>query len=191
MTHRPARSLLLACLTLAFALVLAAQPAAAFDETRNSGKTAEYTVNDSLAQPGIGCRYEGASQVLDRIVIRKLWTHGPYARKSWVGFQYLIQRDAPPTGDGFTTYYTSPIMKKRANQAEVAFFSRRFEVPAAARGLFRVKLIIRYYKRGTSTVQVGRVAGTFEVYQHVASDGSPSYTIGDEGDAGYCRKRFD
>src|SRR5262245_15336240 len=116
MTRHPARSLLLLCLTFAFALVLAVQPAAAFDETRNSGKTAEYTVNDSLAQPGIGCRYEGAGQVLDRIVIRKLWTHGPYARKSWVGFQYIILRDAPPTGDGFTTYYRSPIAKKRADQ---------------------------------------------------------------------------
>ena len=191
MTDRPVRSLLMVCIALAFALVLAAQPVAAFDETRNTGKTAEYTVNDSLAQAGIGCRYEGAMQLLDRIVIRKLWTHGPYARKSWVGFQYLIQRDAPPTGDGFTTFYKSPIAKKRADQAEVAYFSRRFDVPPAARGWFRVKLIIRYYKRGTTSVEVGRVAGTLEVYQHVASDGSPSYTIGDEGNAGHCRKRFD
>jgi hypothetical protein len=185
------RSLLVGCLTLALATVMAAQPVAAFNETRNTGKTAEYTVNDSLTQPGVGCRYEGALQTLDRIVIRKLWTHGPYARKSWVGFQYLIQRDSPPTGDGFRTFFKSPIVKKRADQAEVAYFSRRFEVPSAARGWFRVKLIIRYYKQGTSTVEVGRVAGTLEVYEHVASDGAPSYTIGDEGDAGYCRKRFD
>jgi hypothetical protein len=181
---------LVACLTLAFGLVIAVQPAAAFNETRNSGKTGEYTVNDDLAQPGIGCRYEGLKQVLDRIVIRKLWTHGPYARKSWVGFQYVIQRDAPPTGDGYRTFYRSPIVKKKANQSEVAFFSRAYDVPAAAKGWFRVKLIIRYYKRGTSTVEVGRVAGTFEVYEHVASDGSPSYLIGDDGSAGYCKKRF-
>ena len=66
MTHRPVRSLLFIYLTVACLLVLSTQPAAAFNETRNSGKTAEYTVNDSLAQPGIGCRYVGAMQVLDR-----------------------------------------------------------------------------------------------------------------------------
>jgi hypothetical protein len=44
--------------------------------------------------------------------------------------------------------------------------------------------------RGSSTNEIGRVGGTFQAYEHVASDGSANYTIGDEGNTGYCRKRF-
>ena len=39
-----------------------------------------------------------------------------------MGFRYVIRRDAPPFGDGFKTRFRSSIVKKKADDAEVAFF---------------------------------------------------------------------
>jgi hypothetical protein len=172
------------------ALTLAVQPAAAFNETVSTGNTGLYTINDESSQPGIACRYENNPGQLDdelnKLNIRQLWTHSPYNQKTWVGFQYEIQRNTPPHGDNvFTRYYRSPITYKKANQTEVAFYNAGFFVPENTTSRWRVKVVIRYYAPGGHTQVVGRVAGFYEYFEHIAPDASADYTVN-----GNCRREF-
>lgn len=181
-------------LTLALVGAVAAPTAVAFEETSSNGTVGFYTVNDFNDRPGVACRYEdnaGATKdELDRIVIKPLWSHGPFATKSWVGFRFIVKANKPPLADGvFRTVYRSPIVKRKANQTEIANFSGSWRAPEGTRSEYQVKLRFIYYKKGSTSQAVGSASGNLEVYRHKLSAGS-TYDLGTEGSAGLCRRNY-
>jgi hypothetical protein len=193
MKHRSLRPAIALGVSL-MALVLATQPVAAFAEGTPQGDYGLLTVTDEPSQPGIVCIYEnnpGATDdELDAIRIKNLWSHGPYHQFTKVGFRYVILRNTPPVSDDvFNKYFTSPIVKKSANDEEVAFFKHKWKAPENTSSQFRVRLVLLYYAKGDPTTVVGRQGGLFEVYKHNhPADGT--YTVGDNGDPGYCRNEY-
>lgn len=181
-------------LSLAIAGAIAAPAAVAFDETSSSGKVGEYTVNDVNGAPGAVCRYEDnpgtTKDELDRIVIKQLWSHGPFAAKSWLGFRFIVKANQPPLSDGiFKTVYRSPIVKRKANQTDVANFSGSWRAPEGTRSEYRVKLRFIYYRKGSTSQAAGSASGVMELYRHKLSAGS-TYDLGSEGSAGMCRRNY-
>lgn len=189
----PAAAMGIALMTFAFA----AQPTIAYDQTSASGNRSFYTVTDEQAQAGVACKYEnnsGASNdELDKITVRLLHSHtdanAPSTSK--VGFRYIIQRNTPPHSDGvFETVYSSPIVKKSANDSQVAFFGPyTWKAPEGTRSRYRVKIVLYWYEQGNPNNQIGYAKGLMEAYQHKLADGG-TYTLGDEGDPGYCRRNY-
>ena len=177
------------------ASAVVAPAAAGFYEAQNSGNTGVYTVPDYNGQAGVVCRYEDnpgtTNDEIDRIAVKKMWTHGPYAQKTWVGQRILIKKNARPFSDGkFQTVWRSPIIKGKANQSEVAFFPvRGWKAPEKSKAQYRVQVLFFYYKPGSKTKVVGRVRGLEEVYRYKMPL-SGSWDFGEEGDAGWCGPRF-
>jgi hypothetical protein len=175
--------------------VMPAQPTAAFHVLDESGKTGEYTINDTESQPGALCLFEnnpGSNHdELNAIRIRKLWSHGPFPQDSLVGFRYIVQRDAPPFGDGFQTRFRSRIVKKSANDAEVAFFGPvTWKAPEGTNSHWRVRIALTYYAKGSSSNVIGHVSGNIEVYRSKLKASNLSFQEGGEGNAWYCRAEF-
>ena len=140
-------------LTLALAGAIVAPAAVAFDETSSNGTVGLYTVNDFNGGPGVVCRYEdnagAAKDELDRIVVKPLWSHGPFATKSWVGFRFIVKANKPPLADGiFKTVYRSPIVKRKANQTEIANFSGSWRAPEGTRSEYQVPLPLHLLPEG-------------------------------------------
>jgi hypothetical protein len=176
------------------AVAAAASPAGAFHEAFTNGTTGLYTVNDFNGSPGITCKFEsnpGAqNDELNRIKVKQVHTHGPFAQKTWVGFRFIVKRNSPPFGDEqFRTVFRSPIQKAKANQTDVAFFKGGWNAPEGANGQYRVHVFFYYYAQGSKTQVIGRVRGLEEVYRHAMS-GAAAYVLGSEGDAGFCRRNF-
>ena len=175
--------------------LLMTQPAMAFEVITDTGTTGEFTVNDTGFQPGAACLFENNPgsdhDELDAIRIRKLWSHGPFAQPSRVGFRYLIQRDAPPYGDRFITRFRSSNVKKLADDAEVAFFGPvTWHAPEGTQSRWRVRINLTYYAKGNPRKVIGRVVGQIEVYQSKLKGTSLRYQEGDEGNPWYCHAEF-
>jgi hypothetical protein len=193
----PVRSFRLGIVLVGLLLVsvVAAPSVGGFNDPKTTGTTGEYTVNDYNGTPGVSCRFADQAGVnrdlVNRIRVAKNWSHGPYARKSWVGYRYIITRNTPPYDDAtFSVAYRSPIVKQRANQTEVAFFGPfAWTPPAGAKAHYQVRLVFIYYAPGSKTKVVGRVRGALEVYRHRLSAGN-TYDLGSEGDAGWCRRNY-
>ena len=176
------------------AAALVAPPAGAFEEGVNSGMTGDYQVTDTEFSPGVVCRFESnpgtQNDELQRIKIKRLQSHGPFAQETWVGFRFLVKRNAPPFADGdFRTVFRSPIQKKRADDQEVAFFRGGWTAPEGATGQYRVHILLYYYAQGSQTQIVGRVRGLMEVYKHAMRSATP-YDEGAEGSSGHCNRNF-
>jgi len=182
--------------TMLLASVIVAPTAAGFSEAENSGTTAEYTVPDYNGQPGVVCRYENnpgkTNDEIDRIAVKKMWTHGPFEQKTWVGQRLLIKKNARPYSDGiFRTVWRSPIIKGRANQSEPFFFPvRGWRAPENSRAQYRVQVLLFYYEPGSQTKVIGRVRGLYEVYKHNLARQGGSTVVGEEGAAGWCTAKF-
>lgn len=175
---------------VALAMAIPSLPAAAFNEAVDTGTTAFYTVFDDSSTPGVTCKYEDNSGTdndeLDRIRVRNLQAHGPFATKSWVGYRFLVKRQRPPFTESYRTVYRSPVIKKKANQSEVAFFPwRTWTAPEGTHARYRVHILLYWYKRGSTTQVIGKMRGLIEVYKHKLGSGSP-YLMGSVGSAGYC-----
>lgn len=172
---------------------VAAPSVGAFDELKSSGTTGEYTVNDAAFSPGAVCRYESHpgpayKDELNKVSSRKVWTHGPFGAKSWVGHRVVVLRNSKPYGDDkFRTVWKSPIVKKRANDAEVAFFgAQHYKTPENHKSLYRVQHIFFYYQKHNKNKLIGRVQGLVEVYKY-KQPGSLVDLFGVEGGpAGWC-----
>lgn|GEM_PF-5390645 len=190
---RPIR-IVAAFATLVFASALAAPSVGAFDEAAKTGKTGFYTIPDEASSPGAVCRYENNPGKLydetNKVSSRKMWTHGPWAQKSWVGHRIIVKKRRS-SSQPWRTAWKSPITKKRANDVEVAtFYGKRFSTPENHKMQYRVVVKLTYYKRGSKTNVAGRVRGAIEVYKHKIV-GSAPYTFGTEGGpGGRCKKRF-
>jgi hypothetical protein len=172
------------------ALLVAAQPAGAYQEALNTGTTGEYenAIQDEMAAPGVTCRYEnnpGAkNDELDKIRVRAIYAHGPFAKKSYVGYRFIVKRQA---GEGpYKTVHKSPIVKKLASTVEVAAFpARTWTAPEGTRSRHRVQILLYWYAKGSSTNVIGRTRGIMEAYKHVLTP-TKSYVLGDQGDAAWC-----
>ncbi len=173
-----------AVLVLAGAVV--APSVGAFDELKSTGKTGEYTVPDYNDAPGAVCQYEShpgqpAKDEIDKVSSKRVWTHGPFSKKSWVGHRVIFLKNAEPWGDDkFRVVRKSPIVKKRANDTNVAFFgASRYRTPETNKSEYRVQHIFTYYKKGSTTKVIGRVQGLLEVY--LMKVPGPDDQVGAEG----------
>ena len=175
MRLRPA--LALAALTLA--LVATVQPAAAFTEKSHTGTYYVPQVTDESAMPGVGCIYNNNSgtsnDTLKRIKVRQFFTHSPYHKKSYVGMQVIILRNGSP-------YTTLPMVKKLANDEEVAFFSASWTRPSGLTGTFRAVVKLTFYS--PQGVNKGTYKGRMDVYKQNLGTTGIGYPDGDPGDPG-------
>ncbi len=172
--------------TLALAGAVVAPSVGAFDELKSTGNTGLYTVPDYNDAPGAVCRYEQnqgpATDEIDKVGSKRVWTHGPFSQKSWVGHRVIFLKNAKPWGDdSFRVVHKSPIVKKRANDTDVAFFGgNNYRTPEANKSEYRVQHIFTYYKKGSTTKVIGRVQGVLEVYR-MKIPGEAGDQVGVEG----------
>jgi len=173
MRLRPA--LVLATLTLA--LIATVQPAAAFTEQGTSGSYYVPQVTDEPAMPGVGCIYNDnagtSNDTLKRLKVRQFFTHAPYSRKAYVGFRVTILRNGAP-------YRTTPMVKKLANEEEVAFFKASWLKPAGLSGSFQAIVKLTFYN--PQGVKKGTYNGRMDVYKQ--NLGASGWVDGDAGDPG-------
>jgi hypothetical protein len=167
---------------------------AAFDLNEDSGKTGEWTINDDGFSPGAVCRYENnpgkKKDETNKVSSKKVWTHGPFAQKSWVGHRIVVQKRKNGAA-GWTRAWKSGWNKQKANDTQVAFFKGvNFKTPEKHGKQYRVLHQFDYYKKGSQTTVVGRVRGSIEVYKHILAEQAP-YLFGTEGGpAGRCAKTW-
>jgi hypothetical protein len=169
--------------TVLAALVVGAQPAAAYDLISADGRTGYWEAYDTQAgMRGANCLYEAASFDLDRITIRPPQMHGDYPQLTWVGWRYIVQRNAPPVGDQqFTDHYTSSIVKDRADDEAIGDFARRsWTAPESPTGQYRIRIVMLWYAPGSQSTVEGRVVLQYEWYK--AKHGSDTPYV----NQGYC-----
>ena len=179
---------------LMLATAVAAPSVGAFDERVNTGRTGFYTIPDDGLSPGVACRYEDhpgqQRDELNKISVRQIWTHGPWARWTWIGHRVVIQARRTAASP-WVSVWKSPLVKKRANTTNVAFFGPyRYFTPENHRRQYRVVHKLIYYQKRSQTQAAGKVKGLVEVYKHVQK-GQPAYTRGQEGGPGaWCQRKF-
>jgi len=158
-------SVALSCALLA--LLLGVQPAAAAVIINETGRVGSYQLNDfQVGQRGANCTYESNSFDLDNISVRAPFVHGDYQQMTWVGWEFRIQRDAPPFDGAFGTIFKSAIEKSRANDEFIADFSRRkWIAPENPTGQYRVLIKIYWYEPGSKTAAEGRTLARYEWYK--------------------------
>ncbi len=165
---------------LALALVAAVQPAAAFTELGSGGTYYVPQVTDEQAVPGAFCRYAdkagSGNDTLRWLKVRSFFTHAPYTNKAYVGYRVTILRNGSP-------YYTTPMIKKKANQSEVAFFGpTTWNRPAGLGGTFQAVIKLTFYT--PNGVKKGHYRGIIDVYSQRLGKAPAAFAIGDPGDPG-------
>lgn len=189
---RPIRSAALLSGVL-LASAVAAPSATAFSEGVNTGDTGFYTINDDASTPATVCRYEAnpgtVRDEVDKVIVKRMWTHGPYVQMSWVGQRIVIRKNRNPSGGGgWKTVYRSPVVKGRADQTEVMIFpARKWRAPENSRAFYRAQVILYYYALGSRTALAGRVRGLTQFYRHKMM-AEPSVVVGPP--TSYCRANF-
>jgi hypothetical protein len=154
----------------------------------------EPNIMDEEGIPGVTCLFTddaGADHDwLDRIKVNQLNSHSPYHKKSYVGFRIVVGRNTPPLADdAFTPYYTSPMIKKKANDEFVAFFGRTYDIPSTAlnhQSRFRVVVQLYYYK--PTGVLGGQLRARMQVYRQKM--GATTGIIGVPPASGWCEGEF-
>lgn len=177
------------------ASVVVAPSVGAYHEAVKTGTTGEYQITDELASPGVDCLYRnppGAqNDRLKTIRVRPFFSHGPFAKKSYVGYRFIVKRQTPPYTGAYRTVYKSSIIKGRANQTEVAFFpARSWTAPSSTSNRFRVQIILYWYAKGSQTQVIGRARGLMEAYRHKLGKSANTFVIGDFGKAGHCQPDY-
>lgn len=190
---RPRIPLVLSAAVMVASLAAAA-PTGAYSEKRNTGTTALYTITDEQSSAGVICRYrDGSPDINDRlrkVRVRPFFSHAPFKVKSYVGYRFQVQRQRHPYSGPWETVSSSPILRKLANQTEVAFFpAREWTAPTGTKARFRVRIQLYWYAKGSTSNVIGRASGLMEAYRHRHPDGN-QYTLGDEGTPQYCRPDF-
>lgn len=149
------------------ALTLAVLPVSASEVINETGRVGSYQVNDfEDLQRGANCTYEGTSFDLDDISVRAPLVHGDYNQMTWVGWRFMIQRDAPPIDGAFGTIFKSPIEKDRANDEFIADFSRRkWIAPENPTGQYRVLIKILWFEPGSQAAVEGSSLIRYEWYK--------------------------
>jgi hypothetical protein len=181
--------------TVMLASLVVAPSVGAYHEAVKTGTTADYQVTDEFASPGVVCLYRnppGAqNDRLKTIRVRPFFAHGPFAKKSYVGYRFIVKRQLPPYTGAYKTVFKSSVLKGRANQTEVAFFpARTWTAPSSTTARFRVQIILHWYAKGSTTKVIGRVRGLMEAYRHKLGKSANTFVIGDQGDAAYCQPDY-
>ena len=158
------------------ALMLSAQPVAADFRVSESGVHGPYAAMDSDTHPGVKCFYEtnktNGKNVLDRVKIRPpqnvhSYDYGAGDPNQWVGWRYIIQRDSDTNGT-FADLYKSSFVKDKANETDPAeFSSRTWHASENPQGNYRVRIVIRWYEPGSSSVESGKVVQQLEYYRAI------------------------
>jgi len=158
------------------ALLLAAQPVAAFSVTSTTGNVGQYYLSDTFAGPrGADCVYQATQShhvyPLKDISARGPSMYGTSTHNQWVGWRYKIQR-TPTSSLDFKTYFTSSVVKAKASQnAPASFVRRTWTVPSnLPTGNYRVQETLYWYQFGSSTIQDGKVVLVIQYY-HVKGGG--------------------
>jgi hypothetical protein len=164
---------------VALTLATSMTPADAFTRLGSQGTFHEPNVVDESSSPGALCVYrDGAGTVDDtlaQIRVPKFFTHAPYRRKTWVGYQMTVLRNGTP-------HFTTKLVKAKANLEEVAFFGpTTWKTNRDLTGEYQVVLKLTYYN------QKGKVKGTYrgriDVYNQKLGTAAASHSLGDPGDA--------
>lgn len=159
--------------TTLLAVMLAAQPAAAYTEPVETGHVGEYELNDDETPlRGANCLYETGSFDLDKISIRGPHNvHSsdglPINQKQKVGWRYIIQRQLPPGTGTWSDYHQSSWVYKLVdgNTHPGQFARRTWTAPEAPTGQFRVLIRIKWVKPGTATKTWGTAKTRYEWYK--------------------------
>ena len=161
------------------ALALAVQPVAASTPISQSGLYGEYQINDDQGTTrGANCLYEGhktnGKYLLNKISIRPPVVHahdyGAGNTSQWVGWRYVIQRDSN-FDNVYGDVYKSGWVKDKASETEIADFTRRtWTAPENPAGNYRVRIIIKWFKPGTTSTQSGRAVEELDWYHLKVGD---------------------
>jgi hypothetical protein len=165
--------------TAVLALAVTVVPTAAYTELGSAGATYEPQITDEMSAPGVTCRYTDktdpfADDPLKAVKVRKFFTHSPYAKKSYVGYRVTILRNGSP-------YYTTPMIKRKASQTEVAFFGpTTWTRPAGLKGKFQAVIKLTFYN--PNGVKKGNSRGIIDVYGYKLGAAPIAFAEGDPGD---------
>jgi hypothetical protein len=154
-------------------LMLVAQPVAASTPISQTGAYGAYEITDfENTQRGANCLYEGhktnGKNRLDKISIRPPKVYADQAPSGdpgqWVGWRYIIQRDSN-FDQVYSDVYVSSFVKDKAKLAQLADFTRRtWTAPEDPKGNYRVRIVIKWFKYGSSTQQSAKVVEQLEWY---------------------------
>lgn len=164
------RTRLVSLLGAALLAIAAVGPASADTVKSQSGTYGSYQVNDfQTGTQGVKCVYDARTtkgkHQLGKLRVRKPFVHSATSGSQWVGWRFIVKRDHDTNGS-FQEVYRSGIVKAKATQATIAPFSDRvWSLPNTVKGNYKVWLVLFWYKKGTKTVQTGKVVTELDWYR--------------------------
>jgi hypothetical protein len=150
--------------SLLVALLVGAQPAAAFTVLSSTGLTGPYSLTDASSPTGhqsATCTYATATYKLTKIEVRhpqvKARNRTGHLDRQSTGWQFIVQHQTP-SGTTWSTIYSSTFAKATAaDNLAAPFVNRTWAAPANPTGKYRIQLVIRWYTPGSSTTIDGHV----------------------------------
>lgn len=180
---RSPRGLLSAMVALAMVAGVSA-PAGAWSELSNTGNTGYYEGPDQRYAKGAVCRYDSDFDLVS-IAIKPPSAHSYTDGTQKIGYRYIIERDTQPYDDDYVLYYRSTFVYDTATQLAITGFkTRTFSgFPGNPSGNWRVRVVLKWVKPGTSTKTAGLVHGVIDSYKAVRDPFThPS--------SGYCSESY-
>lgn len=163
------------------ALVLAVQPVAASTPVSQTGKVGPYQIDDFQdTTRGANCVYKktktNGKNRLGEINVRPPKVHardtGAGNQSQWVGWRFIIQQDKEFDGT-YKSIFKSTFVKKKATETSIAAFTRRaWTAHSNPKGNYRVRVVLVWYKPGTSTTVQGKVVEQIDWYNVKKGNGT-------------------
>ncbi len=159
MQVRVSRGLMSAVVLAGVLAVSSVSPVVADTELRDIGKVGVHALRDTFGQPGVRCRYTGASSStsfegpLAAINVRPPRMRARSGTQR-VGWRVIVQRKRP--GQSWTTVRRTPVVTRTTTTGKDAPFSRRrvaISGPSSPGPSFRVVVKMIWYRNG-------KIAGT-------------------------------
>jgi hypothetical protein len=121
-----------------------------------AGTPETYTIKDTLAKPGVTCRFEDRvnhiDEQLDRVSARSLQVRGHKPFLTWVGYRFRVYQRAALETD-YELVFKSALTKRRASTTDPASFPARSWSPPE--GLpasdFRVIIDLVWFTAGSKS----------------------------------------
>lgn len=150
--------------------VAAVGPASADTIKSQTGQYGTYQITDSqVGTQGVKCVYDAkktkGKHLLGKLRVRKPSVHASTSGNQWVGWRFIVKRDHDTNGS-YQEVYRSSIVKAKATKTTAAPFTDRvWNLPNTVKGNYKVWLVLFWYKKGTSTRQVGKVVTELDWYR--------------------------